>query len=364
MTDWKAIRCEFPALDQWTYLNTATYGQLPKRTVAAVTEHFARRDALACSDFLTWFDDADRLRASIGRLIGARSSDIGFVSNAANALAILLNGLDWRDGDEVITLENEFPNNLYAPWMVKGARFVQTPWERFYDAITPRTRLVILSMLNYSTGLRPPLEELGPYLRGRGILLYVDGSQGVGALRFDARAIRPAMLAVHGYKWLLSPTGAAFFYIDPELSPKIPPPVIGWRSHKDWRNVDNLHHGQPEFGRGADRYEGGMIPHALLYGMEQSVEMMLEIGPQAIEERVLALSEFARQALQDCGAVVANGASPILAARLEGRDVSALARDLEQHKILVSARQGNLRVSLHFYNDESDVERLCERLRA
>ncbi len=113
--DWDAVRREFPALANWTYLNTATYGLLPRRATEAVARHFARRDELACWDFLDWFDDANRLRAKIGRLIGCGTEDVAFVANASSALALLLTGLEWKPGDRVLTLEHEFPNNFYAP---------------------------------------------------------------------------------------------------------------------------------------------------------------------------------------------------------------------------------------------------------
>ena len=79
VTDWKKIRAEFPALENWTFLNTATFGQLPKRATDAVARHFARRDRFACSDFMEWFDDADRIRGSIARLIHATADDIAFI---------------------------------------------------------------------------------------------------------------------------------------------------------------------------------------------------------------------------------------------------------------------------------------------
>src|SRR5260370_29150538 len=94
--NWAEVRSEFPALAAWTFLNTATFGQLPKRSVEAVASHFARRDRLACSDFMEWFDDADRIRESIGQLIQCAASDIAFLPNASTALASPLGGLGWQ----------------------------------------------------------------------------------------------------------------------------------------------------------------------------------------------------------------------------------------------------------------------------
>ena len=363
--DWNAVRSEFPALENWTYLNTATFGQLPRRGTEAVVRHFAHRDDLACWDFLSWYDDADRLRVKIARLIGCTADDIAFVPNATTALGILLSGMDWQPGDQILTLEHEFPNNLYAPSMLGrfGVELVESAWERLCASVNERTRLVAISSANYNTGFAPPLGELATQLRARDVLLYVDGTQSVGALRFDSAQIQPDMLAVHAYKWMLAPNGAGFFYIRPETREWLPPNAIGWRSHRDWRNVDNLHHGVPELTQSAERYEGGAVSSALLYALEASVDLMLEIGPEHIEQRVLALAQKTRAILQSHGATVENFRSHIVAARFEGQDVSKLARALKEQRVLVAARRGHLRVSPHFYNNEQDLERLDAALR-
>lgn len=361
--DWERVRAEFPALRNWTYLNTATYGQMPRAGNQAIIRHHAHRDEMACSDFLDWYNDIDGVRDTIAQLIHCAAEDVAFISNASSALGLLLNGIDWRKGDRIVTMEGEFPNNLYAPHFAgDGVEFVETAWDGFFDALTPSTRLVVLSMLNYANGFRPPLEQIADCLRERGILLYVDGTQGIGVLRFDTSRIRPAMLAVHGYKWMLSPTGAGFMYVAPDVRQRLRPNVVGWRSDKRWREVDNLHHGRPEFKHAAEKYEGGGLPFTLLYAMHAAVEMMLEIGPEAIERRVLSLADVLRLRLRELGAEVADGATPIIAARFEGVDVSAIARQLKEKHIVVSARHGFLRVSPHLYNNEEDIDRFASAL--
>ena len=363
--DWNAIRAEFPALATWTFLNTATFGQLPRRATDAVVRHFAHRDELACGDFLRWYDDMDRVRAKAARLVGGAAEDIAFIPNAATALAVLLAGLDWRQGDRILTLEHEFPNNLYGPVLLDrlGVEMAVCSWERFYESVDSRTRLVSISSVNYNTGFAPPLVELAAFLRQRGVLLFVDGTQSVGALRFDVGSVQPDMLAVHGYKWLVSPAGAGFMYVRPELRKQLRPNVLGWRSHRDWRNVDNLHHGVPELSDGAERYEGGAVTFEVIYAMEAAIDLILKIGPDVIEERVLDLAEKTRVVLRDAGASIEPQCSPIVAARFQDRDVSGLARDLKENRVLVAARRGHLRVSPHFYNNEQDLERLSGALR-
>jgi selenocysteine lyase/cysteine desulfurase len=356
--DWDSIRTQFPSLSDWTYLNTATFGQLPRCAVEASAEHFARRVRTASADFLDWYDDADRLRGSVARLLHATAQDIAFAPSAAHALSTVVAAMSLKPEDLILTLEGEFPNQLYQ------GNVRETQWENFFEAIDSKVKLVAVSEVNYASGFRPPLAQIASYLKEREIPFYVDGTQSLGALQFSVEKIPVSVYAVHGYKWMISPPGAAFFYISPEFRGRIQPGVVGWRSHKDWRNVDNLHHGSPEFSDTAEKYEGGGLPNSLLYAMEASVNLLLVIGSENIEFRVLGLAKLIREKLQALGGQVQHAQSQIVAAKFPGQDVSLLARRLKEQRILVSARHGHLRVSPHFYNNEEDLERLDSALRA
>jgi selenocysteine lyase/cysteine desulfurase len=336
------------------------------RAEQAVARHFARRNADACSSFLTWFDDADRLRAKLARLFGGAADDYCFIPMANAALTLMARGIEWRPGDRLVTLENEFPNQIYASALLPpGVDLVETPYAeigRYLD--DGRTRLVALSAMSYSNGFRPPLDELLPELRRRGILSFVDGTQGAGVLVQDMDLLKPDFYACHAYKWMLAPAGAGFAYVPPQTRAWLLPYQVGWRSHKDWRNVDALHHGRPEFSPGAERYEGGMLPAALLDSLDASVDLFLEIGRERIEARALGMAARVREAVIDLGGELAvPGDSPIIAVRFPGHDARAIARRLKEDRVLVSARQGNLRVSCHFYNNEDDVQRFANALR-
>jgi hypothetical protein len=174
--DWIQARRQFPVLDKWVYLNSATFGPLPLCAVEAANRHWRHRDEQACIDFLDWFTDADRVRAKAAQLIGAQPADIAFVPSAGAALSWLMQGIDWKPGDQVLALAHEFPNNLYYPlvWRERQVEFIEMPLpqgrfelDAFLSLLTNRTRLVLLSTVNYSTGLRPPLEQIGAALRER-----------------------------------------------------------------------------------------------------------------------------------------------------------------------------------------------------
>jgi cysteine desulfurase/selenocysteine lyase len=360
--NWDSIRAEFPALAKWTWLNTATYGQVPIRARAAVDRHFARRDETASSDFLTWFDDVDAIRGLIAQLINCHADDIAFSMNAASALSLFLGGHEWREGDRIVTLRDEFPNQYYfaASLAERGVELIE---KNEIDFLPERTRAVLVSTVNYSNGYRPDMALLSQLTHRAGARLYVDGTQSVGALKFDVATVKPDMLAVDGYKWLLCPNGAPFFYVSPELRRALAPAVMGWRSDRGWRTVDELHHGVPQLPDSAQKYEGGMLNFPSIYGAGESVRMILDIGPEHIEQRVLELAGFTADILRRSGASIVNDNTNIVAAHWPDRDASALAIKLQQQRIIVAARHGNLRVSPHFYNTEADLELLESALR-
>jgi cysteine desulfurase / selenocysteine lyase len=365
--DWARIRSQFPSIQALTFLNTATFGQLPLAGEEAIARHLARRREFACTDFLSWFTGVDELRAKLGQLIQAAPEDIAFMPNASWALAHLLNGLDWRADDEVVTAEGEFSNHLYVAEHLtrRGVKCIRCGYEEVLGRLTPRTRLVMLSTVNYSTGYRARIDEIAAELHRRGILFYLDATQSLGALRLDFGAVRPDLLAVDCYKWMLAPNGAAFMAVAPELRQRLAPLAVGWRSHHDWRNVDQLWEGMPEFSATAEKYEAGMLASLPLCALEASVDLMLSIGPDVIEQRVLALAGSVRERLRALGGEpLPYDDSAIVAARFPGKDASALAVELKRQGIIVSARHGQLRVSTHFYNNEDDAARLAATLQS
>ena len=376
--DWRQVRGQFPLLQDWAYLNTASFGPLPSCAVEAAAEHYRRRNDNACLDFLDWYSDIETIRRQAARLVGADADDIAFAPNTATVLSWLINGIEWKAGDHILSLSDEFPNNLYSGAMLeaRGVEFTRalvpeghfSPAE-FLDQVTGRTRLVLLSAVNYSTGLRPPLDPIGAALRERGVLFYVDGTQSVGALATDVRSAHIDVLGVHGYKWLCSPMGIGFAYVRPEVREWLEPSVYSWRSHRNWRDVDHLHHGAPDLPAEAMRYEGGGQNFSGLYAMGAVLRLLESLGRKTVDDRVSAVASSTRDLLRRRGATLLSDHhphydSPIIAAKFPQQDASALAVELQQRRIAVAARKGNLRVSPHFFNNDDDLERLDTALTA
>ena len=377
-TDWQRLRDEFPVLKNWVYLNTATFGPVPLCAAEAAAAHLRQRDETASLSFLDWYGEADVVRAAAAKLIGATADDIAFIPNAGAGLAWLIGGIDWKSGDEIVTFAHEFPNNLYFPKVLGSAGVSLTELElpdgqfsldRFIDALTPLTRLVLMSTVNYSSGFRPPIEVIGAELRTRNILFYVDGTQSAGGLRIDVQAAEIDFLVVHAYKWLLSPPGIGFACVAPQVREWLEPSIYSWRSHKNWRDVDRLHHGVPELPSSAVKYEGGMHNFSGIFAMGATLKLIDSIGVDAIESRVQLLAEKTRDVLRSQGGRLASDEhpqdydSPIVTAQFPGADVSKLAVRLKDQGIAVAARKGSLRVSPHLFNNDEDLARLGAALK-
>ena len=360
--DWHAIREEFPSLKHWTYLNTASYGLVPARARRALDAHFDHRDEFACQNFLKWFDNANEIRGLLGKLIHCEADDVAFIGNSCTALSWFLNGIEWNEGDRIVTLDHDFPNQYAFPRHLgkRGVELVEI--SDLNGSLPERTRALVASTVSYTTGRRNDSVRLRRLADEAGAVLYLDGTQSIGALCFDVRETRPDMLAVDAYKWMLSPNGAGFFYISPDFRRKLEPQVIGWRSDRDWRSVTSLHNGAPRFSGTAEQYEGGMINFPSIYAMGETVRMFLELGPESIERRIAELSSCMARAIERTGGDVLHAGSNILSAGWPGRDMDALAEELKESRILAAVRLNRLRVSVHFYNTEEDIEVLARRL--
>ncbi|MCU0229376.1 MAG: aminotransferase class V-fold PLP-dependent enzyme [Bryobacterales bacterium] len=366
--DWQQIRAQFPSLQHSAWLNTATFGQVPLRAQAAIGAHFERRNRVGPKDFLHWFGESDEVRVDIARMFEVTADDVAFIPNTSYALSLMVHALHWEVGDEVLTFENEFPNQIYAPSLLeeRGVRLRTASLSRWRAALSHRTKLVALSHTNYATGEHADIDGMADAVHACGGVLYVDGTQTAGVRRVRFGASPPDVYAVNAYKWMNTPPGVGFLLAPADTRQWLQPHTVGWRSHKDWRNVNQLHLGAPEFSMSAERYEGGMLPFVNLFAMRESIRMVLEIGLETVEARVLSLSARVSAALQAAGCTPCHGEEGpghIVAATLpQDANPGVVAKRLEELNVMVSARHGYLRVSPHYYNNEGDVDAFASAL--
>src|SRR5690606_7184713 len=152
------------------------------RAQSAIARHFEGRNRLGARDFLNWFEAVDGIREDVAQLFCAKAEDVAFIPNTASALSLFVNGIAWRKGDEVMTFEEEFPNQIYAAALLeeRGVRLVRARLGDWEASLSERTRLVAVSQTNYATGVEAPVVEMAAKLRSQGGLLYLDGTQSAG----------------------------------------------------------------------------------------------------------------------------------------------------------------------------------------
>lgn len=362
-------RDEFPSCRNAVHMNHAGIAPIPRRVAAAVEAFTREALVLDYSVYARWERRAQEVRALFARLIGARAEEIAFVRNTSEALSLVANGLDWRRGQNVVLVADEYPSNVYpwfglARWGVE-TRFVTRPQLRFtVDDIAPlvdgHTRVVSISEVDWQSGFRVDLSAIGSFCRERGILFCVDGIQSIGALRTDVTAAAIDCLAAGGHKWLLAPEGCGCLFVSTEVAERLQPVLLGWKSVSNAERYLPYHF---NLRTDAARFEAGSPSHLGIHALGAALELLLEVGPETIERRVLETTAKLAEGLRRRGATIVSPwgdceRSGILNFRLG--DTTGLHAALTRAGVICRKRMGGVRLAPHFYNDDSDVEHVLD----
>jgi cysteine desulfurase / selenocysteine lyase len=357
---------EFPVRKQLVYFNHAAVAPLPRRVADAIIGHVENARDRGAADWRRAFGDVEKARAKTARFIGASAEEIAFLPNTSWAINLVALAFPWTVGDNVVTDDLEFPSNAY-PWRALQARGVDCRVAKSragritlgdVAAVSDaRTRVVAVSWVAFHNGWVFPIEELSAFCRERRILLVVDAIQGLGLLPMEVRRARVDVLAADAHKWLYGPEGCAVFYVSAEAADRVPAIVSGWWSMK-MEGHYLAYRGTPY--ASARRYEPGTLPIDHVRGLSAALDLLEEIGPGAVHERVLGLVRTLASGLSARGWRIASPephASGILAAVPPRGEVHVWAKDLEERGVVVSPREGAVRFSPHAGNDLEEVER-------
>lgn len=370
----------FPALGQMTYLNTAWRGPISRPAADAAKGYI---DDLALRG-VTAFDDWQRVwfatREAFAGFVGARADEIQFLPNATEAFARIALGLDWQAGDHVVVPGRDYPGVARAlnDLARRGVQVANVPTRPdgsvpardLLDAITPRTRLVAASHVDFRTGYRIDAKQLSAGCRARGVLCALDMVQSVGAVPIDLHAIGVDFATFAGRKWLNGLDTLAALYVRADALEALTPHTQGTYSVS--RPYDFEHPDQP-LAPGAQRFQLGAPAMPQVYALQAALKLQTEIGPARIAARVAELASELRARAADAGFEVigndwpAENQSGIVTLARRGKlaeapGADALGARLAAVKVAASARQGILRVSPHFYNNSADLERLLQVL--
>jgi selenocysteine lyase/cysteine desulfurase len=366
-------RREFPwaARGDAVYLNNASTGPLPARTVAAVAEFTARRAEPYRLRDGELFATVRRVRELAARRVGAGADEIACMPNTSYGLNLAARALPLRAGDVVVAPDGEFPANVY-PWMALAERGVRLelvpcapgglPDEPALLAALdrPEVRAVTVSWVQFGTGYAADVAALGAACRARGKYLVVDAIQGVGARALDVRAANVDVLACGAQKWLLAPWGTGFAYVRRELVADMAPGDVGWLAVRHGEDYTRLTDYDLTLHDDARRFEVLTLAYHDFAGLAASLELLHELGPAAVAAHVAALADrVVRWAADRDDVRLVTPADPARRAgvlALRPRDPAAAADRLARANVTHSVRAGAIRLSPHGYNTADEVD--------
>lgn len=358
-------RSSFPVTQHLIYFNHAAVGPLSTRAYAAMEAHARDQRDFGALHWRDWYAEYEKLRASAARLIGATPKEIAILKNTSEGISFVAEGWRWERGDNVVTTAFEFPSN-YTPWKRLEPRGVEcriaelpTP-EAIEAKMDARTRVVTVSSVAFHNGFAADLDAIGDLCARRNVAFCVDAIQSVGALPIDVRKSNVAFLAADGHKWMCGPEGAAIFYAAEEYRERLDVMESGWTNvNRGGRFLECGLELLPD----ARRFEAGSLNTNGIYGLRAAIDLIHEIGIDAIARRVIAVASHLAERLEAIGWKVGSPrpiASGIVGATPPSVERSLLQwhRRLEENGIVTAPREGMIRFSPHFYNDESEVERV------
>ena len=359
------------------YLNHASVSPLSDGVKKAVTGFLDQRNHSKIENFEEGVEIMESCRRLISQLIHAeKTENIAFTKNTSDGISLVAEGLPLREGDEILLNKMEFPSNVH-PWRSVEQRkhlkirFIDPvhgtlPVDLIEKNITQRTRVIAVSVVQFLSGYKSNLYEIGRLCREKDILLVVDGIQGLGVTEIDVSAMNIDALATGGHKWLMSPLGIGFLYLGERILENFTPVRTGWFSVEEpW---DLLNYDQPWL-TNAQRLEDGTPNMLGITGMNASLKNLLDIGIETISARVRELTDTLIDLIQNdsrfklytsskpderAGIVTfKTGAEP---------DGDQLINELKENKISISHREGFLRIAPHYYNTPEELQHVFEQI--
>ena len=378
------LREQIPTTQRMTYLNTGWAGPSTVSVVEAISRRleFESYNGPTSVEVLDSGEAIDlEAREAVAGLIGASADEVLLTSSTTDGINTVMTGLPWEEGDEIITCNLEHSSILLPSYQLQRLCGVKVnvltvdPGEahesilsKVEDAITDRTRMVFFSHIEYSTGLRIPVEGIRKLTAGRGIWMLIDGAQGAGHVSVDVGEIDCDFYAMPGQKWLLGPDGTGALYIRGSMIPLVEPVRV---SGKWVTSYDHCGGVEPDTSN-IDKFIVGTSSAPLRAGFVEGIRFVSEVGIEAVEERATGLGVMLRERLaamphvEVLSPMSGPGQSGLTTFTVAGRDPEQTARQLwDTHRIVIRDVKypSCLRASLDFFNTEEEVEIVADAVR-
>jgi len=368
------IRNYFPLLKNGiTYLNHASTGPICTPVIDTINEILSERSESKPDEYQKFIAVAEETKELLGRYLNVNKDRIAFTDNTSNGLNILAQGVHFQKGDNILLNDLEFPSNVYPFLNLKNkgvdVRFVKSvdgivTCEDIINAADENTKLISVSYVQFLSGYRIDIEKLGKFCKSKNIIFSVDAIQGLGAIQLDIQKCNIDFLSCGVQKWLLGMQGMAFIYISQELQEKINPAFIGWLSVE---NAWDLLNYELRLKNSASVFQTGTVNTLGIYALNTVLKIFESYGYKNIENKVIDNTLLLRNKLSNAGfklypaELEESNFSGIVSFR--HTDPEGLFKWLSERKIIVSLREGIIRLSPHFYTPDSDFDNLVEAIR-
>ncbi|MDX2427399.1 MAG: aminotransferase class V-fold PLP-dependent enzyme [Xanthomonadales bacterium] len=364
---------EFPVLQHGLYANHAAIAPWPRAASEAVAA-FARENAeIGAEKYSRWLLRESQLRRRLAGLINAVSeNDIALLKNTTEGICTVANGIDWRAGDNLVLPAQEFPSNR-LPWLALkrygvevrevDIRRTENPEKVLLEQIDKRTRLLSVSAIQWTDGLRLKLETLGQFCRQNNVLFFVDAIQQLGAMQLDVQACGIDFLAADGHKWLLAPEGIAVFFCREGVRERLQIHQQGWHMVDEPYQFDRQDW-QPS--KTAMRFEAGSPNTLGQVAMHASIGLLHDVGMPRVESLIEENSRVLSAGLADISGVEPlrpfdpQRVSGIVSFRPLNKNPVEIQKELKQRQLSCALRGGGIRLSPHFYQAGKPVLEMLE----
>jgi selenocysteine lyase/cysteine desulfurase len=367
-----AIRGEFPIFETATYLNSCSQGALSRRVRDAVEGWLAGWDENGAEwDF--WVERNEAFRSTIAALLHAGADDVAVTTSVSQGVSALVSALPLDRGrNRIVISAYEFPTvgQIAHAQELRGAQVVHVqpeddgsiPAERFAEAIDERTALVCCTTLSYRSGHRHDVAAIAEAAHAAGAIVLADSYQACGAVELDVRSLGADVVTGGTVKYLLGTAGLGFMWVRPEVRKALVPTQTGWFADEDIFAMSIADYSPHESAR---RFDSDTPPVPALYAGVAGVGLVAEAGVPVVESHVGGLVGRLLDGLDAMGATVVTPRElarrgPLVCVR--STDVDALVASLAAERIIVSSREDKLRVALHLYNLDEDVDTLLDAL--
>ncbi len=373
MTDFTALRRRFRVLERKTYLNSGSYCALADSVRDAINAYMDDRLHVG-ANWDVWVTKNEAVRRAMAAVLRAAPDEIAVTASASAGLNALASAFDFTGRrNKVVVSDFEFPTNaqIWHAQEPRGARIVHVPrtaqgdipLESFARQIDEETQLVAVTQVCFRNGARLDIPGIVRLARERGARVLLDCYQAVGGLTVDVKQLDVDFAVGGMLKYLLGTAGIGFLYVRGSLIPSLTPTHSGWFAQEDIFAMDiTANRPAPS----ARRFEAGTPAVVNCYAAEAGLRIILDVGTEAIEQRVRALTRRCMSGLESIGWTSVTPAEderrgPMVC--VPARDVAQLLATLMEQDIVTSFRDDNIRATVHFYNSEDDIDRFVAALK-